>query len=227
MRPSQTTPILNGTLSEHAASIASALGVDTETFTRLLNDAHIVPGDPGDPGVPVTPDDSLSLDNLSRLFRHASLLKALKLDAPDYLSALQLIESEPFATTAATVVFMQSVRRVRDLGASFAELDYLLRDCAPPGSGLAPTQAAIAMLLRELRDGMQQIGHENSFTGDPDEPSSEPVQDLLRRKLPLLAWGETQVESVMATLSGSIAYEVPLETLPPGLALPNASAAMR
>ena len=222
---------LSGTLSENLGAIAAALSISTADLVLLINDASIIPRNSTD----VTqPDDVLSLDYLSRLYRHATLAKALKLSAADYLSALKLINADPFATTADTILFVEKINEVRSSGFSVDELSFLLRHEYTPSSGIAPSEEAIAIVLDEIRSGLQKIAAENTFVKYPGEPgvpanpqgdleqqklalfdgiTTDPNGELTRQKLALLNWDRSIIEQVVATLNEGVTYEAQLDSL--------------
>lgn len=208
---------LTGTLTEHASTIKAALGLNAVDFALLL----------------ALLDDTLSLQDLSCLHRHASLARALRLSVREYLTALKLIAVNPFASTTATVTFVETVEKSRDSGFTFAELDYVLRHVSSPESSLVPSDDAIATLLDELRAGVQKIAEENTFRADradpaaptsslDDQPTTDLDGELTRRKLALLNWERGLIDQAVATLSGTEIYETRLDALPEGLSLPNA-----
>lgn len=217
----ENSATLNGTLSGHAAAITAALGIATADFDLLLADANVIPR-----GAPNTtqPDDALNRGHLSRLHRHSSLAKALRLPMRDYLTALRLTGVDPFATTTDTVIFVETMDKVRESGFTFDELDYLLRHAFVPESTISPSNEAIAIVLSELRAGLQKIGEENIFRADADDPAGQTTDlngDLTRQKLALLNWDGDWVEEAVDTLSGAVTYEAPLAALPAGVVLPN------
>ena len=191
---------LNGKLSDHFATITAALGIASEDISLLFNDENVIPRvtDPSDPTKTV-PDDKLNLDNLSRLYRHATFAKALKLSIREYLLVRKLIGSNPFASIADTVLFGEKVDKIRSSGFSINELNYLLRHEYNPSSGLAPTEEAIALILDEIRNGLQKIAQENTFTPDTSDPNG----NLTKKKLTLLKWDNVLIEEAIATLNSS------------------------
>ncbi len=206
---------LAGSLSGRSAALCAALGVSAADLALLLADTNVVP------------DDTLSLDRLSRLSRHAGLARALRLPVRDYLSALRLVSANPFASTTDTHIFMETAERVRESGFTFAELDYLLRHATVPDAPAAPAEEAVAAFLDELRAGLQKVAAENTFRSDADDPAgptSDPSGDLTRAKLALLDWDPGLVAEAVATLNGAAVYRAPLAALPVGLTLPNAPA---
>jgi hypothetical protein len=217
----EDTAGLSGKLSEHAATIAAALGISADDFSLLFGDADIIPRDTGDPS---KPKDQLQLDHLSRLHRHATLAKALRLPVRDYLSALKLNGGTPFATTADTVLFVERIDKIRASGFSIAELDYLLRHELVASASVAPADEEIATVLDDLRTGLQKIVAENTFVEDPTDPNgvtSDPKGDLTSQKLSLLNWNSASIEQAVATLNDAVTYRAPLPILQPGVDLPN------
>jgi peptidoglycan hydrolase-like protein with peptidoglycan-binding domain len=212
---------LGGTLSDHVPTIAAALRLTPDDLKLLLASPQILPPDATDP---TTTDDALSLDNLSRLHRHASLARAARLKVRDHLAALAIVAPDPFAPTTDTILFLEKVTAVRESGFTFGELAYLLRHSDAPERPLAPSDEAVGTLLATLRAGLQQIALENTFRPDPDDPAG-PTVDLdgghTRQKLALLNWDRPQVDEAVATVGGTRVDEAPA-TLPAGLALPNA-----
>jgi peptidoglycan hydrolase-like protein with peptidoglycan-binding domain len=204
---------LRGTLRDHVGAISAAFGISARDFELLLAERAVVKA------------DKLNLDQLSRMHRHASLAKALRLPVRDYISALHLIDKDPFKTTTKTLRFVEAVGKIRDAGITFAELDYLLRHQTRPESPIAPTDEAVATFLAELRTGLQTIAAENTFRDDLEDAvtaTSDPNGDLTRQKLALLGWDAATIDVAIATLNGSVVYQEPLAALPAGLVLPNA-----
>jgi hypothetical protein len=211
---------LSGNLSDHVETLIAAFGISATDFSLLLSDANVMPRDPADDTVP---HDHLNLNYLSRLYRHATLAKALRLSIQDYLSALKLNDSDPFATALDTVLFVEMVHRLQDTDFSMNELNYLLRHYFSPSSGIAPVEESIALVLDEIRLELQRIAAENTFRKEPSDPNgvtADPKGDLTRQKLALLNWDNSLIEQTVATLNGRVTYEVPLD-LPEAIELPN------
>jgi hypothetical protein len=193
---------LDGKLTDHSAAITAALRLSAADFARLLADPNIVPQ-----------GAALTLQNLSRLHRHASLAKALRLPVREYLAALAIVDPTPFATTTDTLIFVETVDKVRDAGFTFAELAYLLCHTSTPESPIAPGDEIIAAFLGELRTGLQTIAADNTFRADPDDTAGPTIDlngDLTRQKLALLNWEPALIDQVIATLNGSVVYEAKL-----------------
>lgn len=217
---------LSGNMSQNAATIAAALQISATDFTLLKSNPNVIPRVP-DPANPqnTIQDDSLSLTNLSRLYRHAAFARALKHPIRTYLSTLDLIAPNPFATTADTLRFAEQVDKIRGSGFKVEELDYLLRHQFPPASSIAITDEAIALVLDSLRDGLRKIIAENTLieaSSDASAATTDPNGDLTRTKLALLNWDTTVIEQIIAVLSGTFSYQADLAVFPGNLIIPNA-----
>lgn len=173
--------------------------------------------------------DELNLANLSLLYRISSLAKALKLSIHDWLIVRELTgmvyeKVNPFYTTRNTMRFIEKVGVIRASGFSINELDYLLRHEFTPSSGVALAEEAIAVILDEIRRGLQKIAAENVFSKDPDDPNgmtTDPAGELTRKKLALLDWNITLIEQIVATLNGTMTYEALTDPIFTDLVLPN------
>jgi peptidoglycan hydrolase-like protein with peptidoglycan-binding domain len=228
------------TLPQHAEAISSLLKIRTADFYLLLTALGLLlkspdhdPSCPVDPNDPPQPVDVLNLDNLSCLYRHSILARALKLSMQDYVSLLKLVDTspqQPFASTVDTVLLVETIERVKSSPFSIPDLDYLL---LPPSNGAAfsspsflitPTEEAIAAVLDEIRTGLQRIVAQNIFNesseSDPSiDLTTDPNGALTRQKLALLNWDSALIEQVLTTLNCALQYQADLDFLPAGLNL--------
>jgi hypothetical protein len=213
-------------LSNHVPTITAGLGISAANLALLCNDGNVIPQvpDPADP----EPNDSLTLDNLSKLLRHTTLARSLKISIPDYLTMVRLNGADPFAGTADTLLFVEKVGKTLDAGFSLAELNYLLRHEFTRTSGLAPDDNSVAAILNEIRSGLHKIAVENTFSKDTSVPggaTTDQTGELTRQKLALLNWSSPLIEMVVNTLNDGVTYEASLDHLPVDLALPTAASA--
>ncbi len=188
---------LNGNISDHINAILAALGIGAADLSRLTTGSDAV----------IT-DDTLNLQNLSQLYRSASLARALKLSIREYRAIAKLSGLDPFAgpppllPSGATLHFVDIVDAVNDSGFSVDELAYLLRHELQPSSALPPTDEALAVTLDELRNALQQVA------ADTEMPPSDRNGDITRRNLAVPGWDASLIDDVMAALNGSATYEV-------------------
>jgi peptidoglycan hydrolase-like protein with peptidoglycan-binding domain len=130
--PSVTDPVdpvfalpLSGAedLTNHRATLSAALAVTDAELTELL----------------ARTTGKLTLDNLTLLYRHTTMARALGLPIIDLMVLLDLAAAQlpdPFATPQATLNLLDQLDWVRRSGFSLAELDYLLQFRADSPYGL-------------------------------------------------------------------------------------------
>lgn len=196
----------DATISRHAATILAALGLSAADLTALT--AITVTG------VTVT-NDRLNLANLSQLYRVSLLAKGVKLSIQDTLTLRALTGVDPFdiANMGNTLRFAELAAKVRASGFNLAELDYLLRPNVSSISAVPPTEASVALILDEIRQGLQKINDETALAPDP-------TGEVTRKKLALLMWDSAIIEETIATLNDAVAYEARLGSLPGGVVFP-------
>jgi hypothetical protein len=170
---------------DHMLALEGALSLTADDIERILH--HV--------GSTVEAA-ALSLDNVSLLYRHGLLAKALKLSVRD-LGALKglsgrdpftklkhgpvavLAEDYPFEQTLG---FVEAARRVKDSGFTVADVEYLLRHRFDPVGKYRPNPDALVMLVTALAAGVRQVLAEQVV---PEQPEAL-TDDLLREKLALV-----------------------------------------
>lgn len=150
-------------IADYVASLTGALGITADDLAALL---------------PRLPDAKLTLANLSALFRHVSVARALDLTVRQLASVIDLTGIDPFdaAHTEQTLHLLREVRAIRSSGFSIEELDYLLRHVDSRPATLEPQPADIGRLLLDLRDALRRVEADHPL---PAELASD--DDLHRR----------------------------------------------
>jgi len=148
-------------LANHATAVAAALGVTADELARLSE---------------TLPDALLSLANLSRLARQASLARALGLSIAELRTLQVLIGLDATAPVLPrlALLLLEEVRALRASGVSLDELAYLLRHVDTQPAALAPSETAIGVFVLELRDALRRAS-----TNPPD---TDPPDDAARRQ---------------------------------------------
>jgi hypothetical protein len=128
----------------------------------------------------VVATDALTLANLSCLYRHVALARALRLSVGDLLTLQILSGLDPFDRqhVDVTLRFVHLAAKVRASGFKIAELDYLLRDVQPSPGTIGPDPGTIAQLVDAIRAGLQALAFDSSA-----DPSSDAA---IAARLPLL-----------------------------------------
>ncbi|MBI4538056.1 MAG: hypothetical protein HY704_00930 [Gemmatimonadetes bacterium] len=192
-------------LTDYEAELQAALGVDAEDLAdaaeRVAADLTAATGAETAAG-----DLELNLDTLSRLYRIVSLAKALGTSVADALRFRGLVGIDPFAGTADALAFLEAVEEVRapgstgSTGFSLDELYYLLGHDAEAALRVAPGEDALALMLAEIRTGLQAIREEVILEADPGG-------ELTRQYLTGLVSGD-DLDRVMAVVAGTSAQEL-------------------
>jgi hypothetical protein len=191
-------------IDQHAPTILAALQLGATDLAALLA---------------VLPDTTLTLANLSALYRQARLARALALTVPELLALIEIAD-DPFPAgvdgPAATLRFAQLVAQIRSTGMTFSELDYLLfhqNEQTIPGQPIAVTDDELAVSLDDLRGNLRTLVEQTIPAADPDGA-------LLTKALAGLRWPAGVITSVISALDGTAAYTAPLADLPLGLIVP-------
>ncbi|NGM84230.1 hypothetical protein G5B47_17605 [Paenibacillus sp. 7124] len=136
-----------GYLEEHQSTLLAAFHLSGDEL-RLLIAACL-------------PDDRLTLGNLSLLYAHTGLAKAMGLSITDYTGWIKLIPASPFTGGASSVQntarYVNLCHLVLEAGLSAGELLYILRHEGKEG---APSEPEIAELLTALRSELSEIAGE-------------------------------------------------------------------
>ena len=144
--------LLTGNLIDHAEAVAAALAVGAaDLYVMLQNTAVFTQGI----------GTALTVGNLSLLYRHFTLAKALKFRVDDYHRALALYNHDPFADALHTFLFVELVTQTKHAGLSFADLDYLLRHQSEASTRMAIKDSAVADRLQDIwRDAQEGTTNE-------------------------------------------------------------------
>jgi hypothetical protein len=195
---------LNGAGTEVAASTTLSAHKDTLVAAFEVSDAEL------SDAIAALTNDTLNVANLSALYRHMLLARALGLTSKELFSVRALAEREtaaapffeafdPFDATRPELLqmFCDAVDAVRATRFEIAQLDYLLRDHYDEGSGIAPDDVVVGTLIKSIRDGLTKIAAENALSPDP---SGAQVRKRLAALMPT-----ADVETVMAIMAGTSA----------------------
>ena len=143
----------------------AALGITQSDFEALTADLFSRQ-EINDPKAP----SSLTLSNLSALYRHASLAKSLSLSIGDYLRLRSLTGSKPLASVLDALRFVENAQFVARSGFSADELDYLMRYTVDAEPTLLFTAAFATQTLSDVRSALQSVRKE-TFAAMPSRSS--------------------------------------------------------
>jgi Neuraminidase-like domain/Putative peptidoglycan binding domain/Salmonella virulence plasmid 28.1kDa A protein len=191
-------------LTDKYPPVLAALGVRAADLDAIIEDAKPAGG-------------KVTLANLSALYRYALLAKALRIPVRDLpaLRGLGGASFDPFSASnpAPTADFIDLLARVKRLGFSVPQLDYIYRHQYALPTSLPPQQASVEATAKALSDGLKRIAEDNTLAPDP-------AGELTRSKLALL-YDSATVDAIIGMIDGSAVYSAPLAALPAGIVFPD------
>jgi peptidoglycan hydrolase-like protein with peptidoglycan-binding domain len=145
-------------------------------------------------------DSALSLGNLSFLYRHAMLSRALGVSVPDWQTLLLLLQLNPFTDPDTALEFTRTFDRIKKSGFTVDQLDYLLTDDLT-AKAAAPAKT-ITTTLGALKAALQSI----AATYDPSQVPTDlsALGDAIGAQLQVLGWDAGSAADAVAVLNGTL-----------------------
>lgn len=178
--PTLASDALTGTLALKVNAVLAGTRLSSSDYW-LLTDESAAQQELALPVV-LASDADLTVANLSLLYRHGSLARALKLSVADLRTLIALTGAAPLtlpaatATPAATRAFLERLDKLRASGLKPAEVHYLLRHVERPSAGVTANPELIATWLDELQAGHDAIQKQHEYVEDP---TGKVLHDLL------------------------------------------------
>jgi hypothetical protein len=209
-------------LKDHLLALQGALGLAADDIAAVLADAGR------------TLDDTLtlSLPNVSLLYRYGLLAKGLKLSVRELIALKQLsglnpfkpLHNQPLQTLdedhpfSQTLAFVEAAEAVKASGLKIEDLDYLLRHRFDPMGKYRPDREATHALLKTLAEGIRAIRAEHAVPDDPSTLTDEVLQQKLGLVLPAGV-----VTTFLAMLNGTVEYTAVQSSVAQADSLPPAA----
>ncbi|ODA39374.1 neuraminidase-like domain-containing protein [Desulfosporosinus sp. BG] len=202
-----------GKISDHISTILAALRLSVADLDLIRDDANLSDTDVA----------ALTLEHLSILYRYKVLAKALHLKVKDLIALKKLSGVNPFSELelpsvqhpygqfidkdpARTWRFAGIVQNVQQSGFSVAQLNYIYGDVTGQPGGIAPRQDSVALLTKNLLDGLAKIAADNTLSGDP-------TGEITRSKLASIMEADAAGQ-VVTIINGNAVFSEPLNPLP-------------
>jgi Tc toxin complex TcA C-terminal TcB-binding domain/Neuraminidase-like domain/FHA domain/Putative peptidoglycan binding domain len=157
-------PVSPPQLADHAAALVAAFQISQSDLTLAIA---------------TFTDGTLTLPNLSALYRNAELATGLGVTMTELISLLAFAETSipaapyyqvvtPFDGTRpeSLATFAQAYAMITAAGLSIEQVDYIVRG-VDNGTGVAPDPVTIGTVLLTLYTGLGKIAAANAFTPDP------------------------------------------------------------
>jgi hypothetical protein len=210
-------PLVADSIGNHVHAILAALRISSADLVAIGQDAGYC-----DPQSAIWDPATLTLANLSMLYRYALLARSLDLSVSDLIKLNNLTGLHPFNTdttaagpeTDAMVQFVAAAHQVKASRFTIDQLAYLYGSVTGSASGLAPLLTTMDSIVSTNLVGLQNIAAANAFVSDPTGAA-------LRKKLAALLPSAPQLDAIMSLISGGTIYTSSLAALPSGVVLPT------
>jgi len=172
-------------IADHADAVSAATGLSSADLALLQSEA-------------TADQETLALANLSRLLRHSTFARALRLRVGDLVSLIQLSGIDPFgATPAAVRRFLDALAVYRQSRADVRELEYVFQDDPDAAAVVGPQPQIVTARLQQIRDALRTVSAENAMPTGDDE-----LVDAARAKLAIIL-EQADVDTAMMLLEGT------------------------
>lgn len=205
VQASAFTPDLSGlyftnaqgaTIRQQISTISAALGMKQGDIIFLTTVQTDFPGD-------WTVPDVLTMDNLSRLYRHALLARTLSVKVTDLFQIMGGF-GNPFSSPKAFLNLLKDWRKMTDAGIPWQELRYVVDQIPTPADPLALTEYDSLRVSKTLRENMVDI----QTTYPLDVPLEKRTSEYIRTVTSLICPASV-VTSIVGLLGGSTLYSAP------------------
>lgn len=198
-------------LGEHRSAIQAAFRIREEDLDAIVEVARVI-----DNGVPRAVDldtDILNLGNLSVIYRHVVLSKALKVRPTELATLIELSGVSPFSTWDVqqnmfgsidpnmTKGFFEFATSARKTGFKTPVLEYVLNGTVAPNSTLGLDRNKTLQAAKTIRQAFVAIEQAH-----PEIPPSPMTPELLTAKLALTFPSET-IGRFMAIVQGNATFD--------------------
>lgn len=183
---------LSGNMSDQVPAIAAATNMGAMDLIKIIDAV-------------VGKDVLLTLENLSIVFRHSILAQALSLTASDYLLLLKLYPvRDVFVGPLETLLFLERTSNLLALPFTLSELAYLLLHASSAENSIGPDDETVALLLSDLRLGLQKINVEYTFT----DAVVDLKGDITQKMLAAAGWNTAIIAQAISAFNGTSVWSV-------------------
>jgi len=192
--PTTTMAVVGAGLQGHREAIRGALRVSDSDFDRLVGELGL---------------SALNHANLSTLYQHTRLARAVGVPIVDALRLFRLLAIDPFDNPVDTLAYVEAAQSLADLPLSIEVIDYVCRHQVEEGSDVALGGEATQAFVQQLDEGVVAIDARLDVGGAASVALAEHLAALLA--------GPSDVSRAIALLGVpgglSVAQQAELTTL--------------
>lgn len=199
--PGGGTPDMH--IASHIPTLLSAFQLSAGNYNAIVADILLQSGSTIDLNT-----TTLSIHNLSLIYRYVVLSGALDLSITDLIILKQLFNIDPFATPSNTLQLMGYASQVNGSGFQLDVMNYIFSG----GSNIAPaatfgiSSTAIMSSYAGITAAIAQVDQDH-----PDSDMNAPTEASLRKDMSLI-YSQNVTEQFIGMLKGTITYQVQLPT---------------
>ncbi len=169
-------------------------------------------------GPPFIANPNLTLANLSFIYRHSVLAKALGIKIADWATLLYLLQQDVFHDTATTWAFLKLWDRIKASGFSIDQLDYIVS--ADPTAKSAVADKSITTVLAALQKSLQAIAAAANPANIPTV--ADGLTAAILAQLQTLGWDAVSATAAVGVLNGQIQQQRLVQGMPANFTFPAA-----
>ncbi len=175
-------------ITDHVPVLMAALRLKADDITTIMGFRQLA--------------DDLTLPNVSALYRHSLLAKILHVKVEDVPEVIALF-GDPFKDAYQTLALLETWGKMEDVGFTFRQLNYLIRDHDDALRPLTPPKKTILQLAKTLYDGLNAIDRDHPEV--KEDKKEEATAELVRTKAGLL-FEQPVVDQIIGLLEGTTVY---------------------
>ncbi len=199
------------TLAGHQSTILAAFRIRSEDLEAIVDTARVI--DAGNPRKLDPCTDILNIQNLSTLYRHVMMAKALKMRVTDVCKLISLFNVSPFSTwdiqqekytgiePEQTYKFYKLAAASRAAGFKPVMLEYILQGSLPADSKLGLDRNNVLQTVQDIRNSFVAIEQDH-----PQTPAVQLSSEILAAKLSL-SFQADKVSRLMDIIDASASFE--------------------
>jgi receptor-binding and translocation channel-forming TcA subunit of Tc toxin/ABC toxin-like protein/neuraminidase-like protein len=204
-------PLVVPLIDDHIPPITAALKANVTDLASYR--ALTKPGNG-----PAYIDGKLTRANLSFLYRHALLCKALRIKSADWIRLLFVVQQDIFTDPATTLAFVKLFERSKAAKLGIDQLVYVLT--GDRSAKAAMTDRAATTLLTTLRKSLVGIAAGHDAASAPS--SADDLAATITAQLQTLGWDANSSGALIDALYNRIQLRSQVTSLPTGFVFPAA-----
>jgi len=173
-------------ISDHIPVIMAAFNLKAADIANIIQCQNI--------------PDSLTLDNISIIYRYSLLMRILNVKSTQ-LQDIKTVFGDPFTNAQQTEKFMENWGKMEDYGFTFKQLDYVINNADDPNKPIKPSFISFLKLAKTFYDGLNAI-----ITANPDVNTQDDA--VPTAAVPIVATPELATASISLLFTPAVTAQI-------------------